>query len=45
MEGDNTFQMNLMNTWKNKVFKKNNHAIIPHNKMGLLKGKTCTLHK
>jgi hypothetical protein len=39
MEGDNIFQMNLMSTWKNEVFKKINDATIPHNEMGLLKRK------
>jgi hypothetical protein len=45
MEGENTSQMNLMSTWKNEVFKTKSHATIPHNKTGLLKGKTCTLQR
>jgi hypothetical protein len=43
MEGENIFQMNSVNTWRNMEFKKNINVIIPHNRMELLKGKTSTL--
>ncbi len=43
--GESSFQMNLVNTWKNMEFKGNTHVVIPHSKMQLLKGKTKTLQK
>jgi hypothetical protein len=43
MEGDNIFQMNLVNTLRNMEFKGNIHVIIPHNRMELLKGIIGTL--
>jgi hypothetical protein len=45
MEGDNIFKINLVNTWRNKEFKGSIHVVIPHNRMELLKGRTCTWKK
>jgi hypothetical protein len=33
-KGGNIFEMNSMNTWKNKTFKGNIHAIVPSQKNG-----------
>jgi hypothetical protein len=43
MEGESIFQMNLVNTWRNKEFEGNIHVIILNNKMELLKGRIGTL--
>jgi len=29
MEGENIFQVNLMNTWRNMEFKRRTHVVIP----------------
>jgi hypothetical protein len=45
MEGESIFQMNSVNTLKNIEFKGNIHAVIPHNKIELLKGRIGPLQK